>query len=256
MTVLWVLLGILGALILLLVTLLTFGKANVRIVCRDDVHMTLRIAFVRIPLYRGKKKPTQSLSECTDPKKALRDEINRRKKAEKEQKKALRKQKRKEKRKARKEAKRQKSGGSQGGILKDLTLADKLRTVKSLLRILYRSTNGRITLHIKRLHLVVATNDAAKTALLYGALTASVSGLLYWLDQHYMKLEYEENSVSSRADFSSERTTFDLDISASLHLRNALRLLKNLLPVYLQARKTARGNRLKRTPADQNKKNA
>ncbi len=237
MPALWITLGVLGGLIVLIIALLAFGKAHVRITCKEDIRMTLRIAFIRIPLYKEKKKKEAApLSECTDPSKALRAETERRKKAEKKQKKALRKQ-------QRKEAKQKRSGGKQGGLLSDLTLADKLRTLKSLLRILYRSTNGRITLNIKRLHLTVATRDAAKTALLYGALTASVSGILYWLDGHYMKLEYEEDSISSRADFSSEHCTFDLDISASLHLRSALRLLKDLLPVYLGLRKTARTNR-------------
>ena len=87
----------------------------------------------------------------------------------------------------------------------------------------------RIT--VARMHIRVATGDAATTATLYGTASAGLSALLATLD-HLLELDPKTRHMSLFADYLSDKPSFDLNIILSTPLIRALVLL---LPLVLDA---------------------
>ena len=106
------------------------------------------------------------------------------------------------------------------------TAPQALRTVRLLLYIfknVYERFFPAFRVRICRLHATVATDDAAKTAILYGAVCQGISYLLEALRAvtgHPVK----EDDVAVVADFLGDKTTFSLHILLSTNLWHVLLL--------------------------------
>ena len=132
------------------------------------------------------------------------------------------KQARKAAKKATKKKKRQSQhkGGEQGSAPKR-TLREKIRLVRALAAVLIRSTHKHLRLHAARLHVRVATGDAATTAVTYGAVSASLAYLLAGLDK-VTRLKAQPPDVAVTADFLGERSLADIKIVFSLRVWGAI----------------------------------
>ena len=189
---------ILCAVLLLLVFLLTL---RVRIVVRvgKRTAVELRVLFLRFRLY-----PKRPKLKAYSPKKLER--IKRRQ-ARKAAKKALKKQ----KKKAKKQALAQKEDK------KPKTLRQKIRFARGLLAALTRRTRKHLRLHAARLHVLVATGDAATTAVAFGAVSQSMSYLLTLLDR-ITKLKAAEPDVCIAPDFTLEKSHIDIHLVLSIRV--------------------------------------
>ena len=77
---------------------------------------------------------------------------------------------------------------------------------------------GYVDIDIKNLDVVIATPDAADTAILYGEVCAAVNGILAYL-ANFKNIRTHKRRLSVRCDFySSESLRFDLDASLSFRL--------------------------------------
>ena len=77
---------------------------------------------------------------------------------------------------------------------------------------------GYVDIDIKNLDVVIATPDAADTAILYGEVCAAVNGILAYL-ANFKNIRTHKGRLSVRCDFySSESLRFDLDASLSFRL--------------------------------------
>ena len=199
---------VVGAILLLLLALLLL-RIKLCITYREDVALTARALGIRVRLFPRRKKIKW---RRYSPKKA-------KKISDKKEKKQLTKLAKKEKKKARRKAKpklpfRQRLQ----------TINDKVRFVRVLLAAVIRKTHRHLRLQTARLHIRVASDDAAKTAILYGAVCQSVAYLLAALDS-VTKLKSTTTQVSVEPDFLSERSSADVKIVLSVRVFGALMIL-------------------------------
>lgn len=217
----------------LIATLFILGKAKVRIVCREKLRVVLYVLGVPITLVSDRKKEPElkDLSRRLFPEAAMRRELKRKRRAAKraiaKRKKAERKkQLRAQKKKAKKAALKQSNAPKP-------SVGDRIGMVTVLLKRLYRVSRGRMQVQIKRMHVAIGTDDAAKTAILYGVAVQGVSYLLAWAEAHLVHLVRDEDAVAVTPDYLSEKTRLDIDIICSIHLSAALGIGIRMLVSYL-----------------------
>ncbi len=169
-----------------------------------DARVFLKILFLKIPLYpKSRKKPK------------LRDYTQ----------KNLSKKEKKEKRKAKaKKAKEYRSGQNKKNAAhsktkEKMTAADiieLLQLVTVLARTFFLKFTHHLQINMTKVHITVASEDAAKTALTYGAVSGAVACLLELLDNTVKVKPNAKKDIEVKADFLSEASSVDIVASASL----------------------------------------
>ena len=197
--------------LLLLFILLLFLRVRLTVTYKETVCAELQVLFLRIRLFPRRKK----LKLRKYSKKRL---------ARAEQKKLAAAQK-KAKKKARREAQHKK---------KKRTLQENIRLVRALSAALIRRTHKHLRLHAARLHVRVATGDAATTAVLYGSVSGSLSLLLAGLDR-VTRLKAVTPDVSVAPDFLAERSVADIKLVFSLRVWGAIATALSVGIAFLRA---------------------
>ena len=186
MTALYIFLAVLAFLLLLL-----FIPVRLSLVFRDDLSISLSYLFLHFPLYPKEKEVR--LSDYTPRK--------------------LRKKKRKlkEKRK-RKAAAAPPATAQQKKSEKPLEKRlRQLRLVISILKNVYKKILRAVHIRVKRLYVKIATDDAAKTALLYGAASGAVAHLIA-LFESLTKTTVARGGANVVADFCGTESTLDAHV--------------------------------------------
>ena len=112
----------------------------------------------------------------------------------------------------------------------------RFRQLRALLASILTRMPATFSLEIRRLTVRIGTDDAAKTALLYGTVTSSLSFLLEWLDRHLIRIRrIKRDALAVYADFDAD----EIELCADLRLRTSLlRLLslavRALLPYFIK----------------------
>lgn len=89
---------------------------------------------------------------------------------------------------------------------------------------------GALTLRTRRVVVVVSTDDAAKTALLYGAVSAALAGLIEFLDRTVVRVKTRgRDEIDVRADFITGKTRAGIDLVLSARVSGMLRVLFTFL---------------------------
>lgn len=191
--------------IALLIALLLSTKVLLHIRYEESLTVYLRVLFVKIRLYpskKEKKKYPHSMSK----RKAQRIKDSLKKKQKEEPKK---KKKRKSKEKEPKEA---------PDLISILSIITSF--VKSFLRLFA----GSVRIRSSRLHIVVAAEEAADTAIAYGTLTQAVNLLFPMLDGiKTFKHLPRGKELSVRADFLSDTPKIDADVELYIRVGSALK---------------------------------
>lgn len=226
---------VLGAVLLLLAALLAL-RVRLLLVLDEGVRLELRVLCLRLRLYPRRKR--------INPRRYTPRALARRQaKAE-----------RKAAKKAAKKAKKQKKsvGGSHavGPAPKKRTLTENIRLIRALLAVLTRHTQKHLRLHAARLHIRVATGDAAKTAIAYGAVSQSLAYLLSALDR-VARVKAVQPDVCVEADFLGERSKADVKLLLSLRVWGALATLFGVALSYLRTNRGLKVSRRKKTAARQ-----
>ena len=104
--------------------------------------------------------------------------------------------------------------------------------IAALLKKLYAVTRGRLCIRVKRMHLSIATDDAAKTAVLYGVVVQSAAYILQFIQTHFAKIERKPGAMNIRADYLTQKTHVDIDIEFSIRLFSALCIGLRMLSAY------------------------
>ena len=103
-------------------------------------------------------------------------------------------------------------------------LHENIILLRALAAALLRKTGKRLHLKAARLHIRVATGDAATTAVLYGAVCASLSYLLAILART-TRLTAGPKDIDVRADYLAERPSADVKLVFSARVWEILALL-------------------------------
>lgn len=248
MIVLWILLAVLLAILLCLLLLVLLGGVQVRIICKEKLRVVAGVWFLRFTLVseekkKKKKERKKPLSDCRDPEKALRLELKRREKERKKaEKKRLKAQKKAQKKAARKQ--RHAAGGKQTATP---NLKEKLDMILALLKKLYERTQGKVKIRVRRMHIRVGTDDAAKTAITYGVILQSASYILNFIESKFTHIAHREGDISITPDYLSDHMSTDIDIALSIKIRHALRLGLAMLLAYTKESRAAKQKAMLRT---------
>lgn len=201
MTAIYVLLSI-----ILLITLLLSTKIRFKIDSRnDDLKIGLFVSAFKIFSYPKNEKRRVRLSDYSPKKLKKRKERAERLKAKKEKK--------KEKKTLSEYHEKKKPLSFYLGFLKS-----------NLLKIL-----KYFRIDLKRVNIVVSTDDAAKTALLYGTISQSTAYIIEILDKITNLKKTKKTEISVLADFTSGKTTVDVKAVLSLRVFHIIKVLFSLL---------------------------
>lgn len=203
-------LWIVGGIVLFLAALLAL-PVHLTITYRETVIVRARVLFFPITLYPRKPKSPKALAAA-------------------------------ERRKQKKAAKRAKRGEkkppktTQAAPTKEKrTLQENLTLVRGIVAALIRKTGKHLHLRAARIHLRVATGDAATTALAYGAASASLAFLLAALDR-VTRLRAKPGDVLVVADYLSERPSADIKLIFTLRVWGALATALSAAMAFLRHR--------------------
>lgn len=224
MKVLWIVLAVLAALLLLILAVLFFGKATVRIVCKKKLRLVLKIGIIPITLISDKEKKAPELKRCKNPKRVLKKELRLQ---EKRRINAAKKKQKKAKKAERKAEKRSLAGGHNKP-----NVIDYAQMIQALLGELYAKTAGNIDFRIRRLHIYVASGDAATTAILYSGTVQALLCLIRWIELNFNRVERRPGDAEVIADFGAKKTHVDVDLSATLYLFSAISVAIGMLRAY------------------------
>lgn len=214
-------LWIVGGIVLFLSALLAL-PLHLIITYRETVTVRARVLFFPITLYPRKPK---------GPRASAAAERKKQKKAEKRAKRGKKKSPKPTEPSPPKEKQKR-------------TLQENLALVRGIVAALFRKTGKHLRLKATRIHLRVATGDAATTALAYGAASASLSFLLAALDR-VTKLRARPGDVLVVADYLSERPSADIKLVFTLRIWGALSTAFSAAMAFLKHRTAGKPSKQK-----------
>ena len=235
-------LSVVGGALALMLLVLFLGSASVRLSIDGEVTVAVSVLGIRKRLL-PRPKPRENLrdvSQCRNPDRLLRREEKRRRKAAA---KAEQKRLKQEQKKAAKKA---------GAAAPAPNLKENLDMILALLKKAYTLTKGKIGVRFRKMHLRVATGDAAGTAILYGVVVQSAAYLLQWSEDHFNRVRREDGDMTVEPDFVSSRSAAEVDVRISVRLFRAVGIGIGMLRAYFSERKRARRRAAKRTHAAKN----
>ncbi len=236
MIALTIILITLGVILLSAVLILFVGNASFRIISSDKLRVVASICGFRFTLYPDKRKEPKkpkNLARCRNPEAILRRELRR-------QQRAKEKAERKKARAARRAAKRnEKKIGVPQQYCPTPNLKDNLEMILALVKRFYQKTRGKIKIKIKKLHIRVAADEAAHTALLYGVAVQLVSYIIGYVETNYTAVQRGEDDLSVVPDYTSSECSANIDIVFSAKIWRALLILVDMVEAYDKEKKIA-----------------
>ena len=216
LTVILVIAAVIAALLLL--------RVKIVIEYADELILYIRVLFIKIKIIPKKEKRIK-ISEYTKKKISKRQKLSEEKEKKKKQKKA-------EKKAAKAEAKKDPDKKKEKP-----PILDTIRLVRVLLAIFLKRFFGHLRIDVARLNIVVASEDAARTAIMYGYICQGVAYTVELLDRFTNLRRTDNTEISVTPDFTSEKLIADIHIAFSLTvgqvfdilLRTAFGFVKNKL---------------------------
>ena len=202
LTGIWILLAV-----CLLLTLLLMTAVRIEIAYHASFRVLLRVAGIPFRLYPRRKKRLR-LSHYR-----IQRLRRRQKKMRAKQQKKLSRRERKQQKKTSSDQKKEKM---EIHSLIRLVITVVLRLIEKNVRYLH--------IDLVSLRMIIATEDAAKTALLYGVVSQAAAYLMEILSC-VANFRYHAKNVSIKADFASEKITTDIDIRLRLRVWQILSIL-------------------------------
>ena len=220
---------ILGVILITAVLLLFIGNASIHIVSQDQLRVLISICGIRFTIYPDKKsapKKPRNLARCRNPERILKRELKR-------QQRASEKSARKKVRAAKRAAKRtEKKIGIPKKYCPVPNLKENLEMVLELAKKLVSKTRGKVKIKINKLHIRVATNDAAHTALLYGVVVQLVSYLIGFVEENYTKIHRRDGDLAVEPDYTTSECSADIDIRLSAKIWRAIIIIIEMIDAY------------------------
>lgn len=225
---------ILGVILVTAVLLLFVGNASIRILSQDQLRVLISICGIRFTIYPDKKnrpKKPRNLAKCRNPEAILKRELKRR---QKEREKAARKKVKAAKRAARRT---EKKIGIPQKYCPVPNLKENLEMVLALAKKLVNKTRGKVKIRINKLHIRVATSDAAHTALLYGVVVQLVSYIIGYVESNYTSIYRKNGDLAVEPDYANSECSANVDLVFSAKIWRAIIIVIEMVNAYDQEKK-------------------
>ena len=215
--------------ILLFFAFIASLRAEVLIAYSDEFALTVRVLGIPIKIIPKKKKKIK-LSAYSKKNRA-KYEAAQKEKAIKKSKKKAEKKKKKDAEKAKKKADK-----AAGKAKPKKPLSETIDMILDLVKVAVGRFAKHLRIRVARLHIGVATGDAASTAILYGAVAPAVACIAALLDSTSTLRHPARSDVDVHADYLSETMQIDIEIGFSICVwqlfdilfRTGFRLTKHL----------------------------
>ena len=122
---------------------------------------------------------------------------------------------------------------------KKLSFDDVMDLIRKLIAVfskLIEKLRKKLVIKLQRLNVKIGTDEAAKTAVAYGAVCCATDELLD-LMRRFLKFKEKSGAVSVEADFLSEETDFSVSVDLSLNVAAAIGIVIPTLITYLKENK-------------------
>lgn len=191
-TALYILLGI-----IVIVALLLSINVSLHIIYKDDLNIYLKVLFIKYNIFPEKKKKfnKKDFSKKEKGKKSKPDVVITEKSTKE----------------------------------KKPSLVDKISYIKEILSVFLKAFSKYLKIDLKTLHIVIASPDAAQTAITYGAISGIVAGIVELIDSYTNLKSLKEDSIIVKPDFTSENSEININISLSISVLGALVTLSKTL---------------------------
>lgn len=215
--------------ILLFFAFIASLRAEVLIAYSDEFALTVRVLGIPIKILPKKNKKVKI--SAYSRKNRAKYEAAQKEKAIKKAKKNAEKKQKKEAAKAKKKADK-----AAGKAKPKKPITDIIDMILDLVGVAVGRFGKHLRIRIARLHIGVATGDAASTAILYGAIAPAVACIAAYLDSTSTLRYPAKTDVDIHADYLSEKTVVDIEIGFSICVwqlfdilfRTGFRLVKHL----------------------------
>ncbi len=212
--------------ILLVLFLLLMLRVSATVEYREEIRV--RVSLLGVALWRHPKKGKKiKLSDYSPEKLAAQQR--------REQRKWERKLAKKKKR-AEKKAKKSGTASTPSQPPKKRGLIDTLGLIRSTVAVLLGKSAKHVRIRATRIRITVATDDAAKTAILFGAVNQAVAALIELLDQAGKWRRLRDSEISVNADFTAEKSTADISLTFSFRVWHLLNILFHTALQYVKSK--------------------
>ena len=99
---------------------------------------------------------------------------------------------------------------------KSPTLLENISMIREIIKVVLDAFSRHMHVKIAKMHLSIATPDAAQTAVLYGAVSGAIAGLIELIDSYLNLKKLKKCAVIVEPDFLSEKSTARIDITLSM----------------------------------------
>lgn len=195
MSVLYIILFIIAGIVLLLSI-----PVGINLVLEDELRVYLRVLFLKFKLYPSKK-----------------EKFNQRKH---------------EKKKKKKESAKSSVLKERDEIKSKPTLLENISTITEIVRTFFKHFSKHLHVKLTKIHIKVATPDAAETAILYGAVSGAVACLVELIDSITNLGRIKQSSIAVEPDFLSEKSSARLNISLYINSFGAIIVILRTLIKY------------------------
>ena len=194
-------------------------KASVTIAYSDEIALYVKVLFIKIPIL-PKKEPKKIKGMSSAKAQKIRKNLEK-----KAQKKALAAQEKAEAKKEKEQSKQKKSPGEIVSIIK---------MVSDLAVTVIDRFARHLRIHIARIKLVIASEDAATTAILYGTVSQSINLFFPVLERvkNFPKLRNADISVD--CDFASTEPVIDIKLGFSIRVWQVLHIALSALITFIK----------------------
>lgn len=206
-------------------------RAHVFLKVKEDLDVYVKVLFINIKVFSTKKK------DPSDPELDLPS------------KKAKSKKKKKPKDKPKKDKKSSKKDKPKTKI----ALTDILDLVKKLLATIFKRLKKYIRVRVHNFSVCVATGDAAKTAMMFGAICGSCN-IIFEILESAMDFKIEDDAeIGARCDYLSEKMQANIGVDISITVGQVLKLVFSAAGVAVWKLLTCK--KIKKLPKKKKEKN-
>ena len=109
-------------------------------------------------------------------------------------------------------------------------LSETISIITDTVKVFFKAFSKHLHVKLAKIHIIVATPDAAKTAILYGAVSGAAACLLDLLDEITNLDKVKNSSIVIEPDFVAQKSDVRISITLSMSILGALiTLVKTLL---------------------------
>ena len=222
-------LSVVGGVLLFLILLICLGFAGAH-VCYEN-GLTVRVSAFGFgkTIYpkKGDEPPLRDVAGA-NPERLLKAEEKRRRRAEKKEARRL------------KRAAKSKQTPKKQAAEPTPNPKENLDMILAILKRAYALTKGKVRVEFRKLHLHIATGDAASTAILDGVAVQSATYLLQWTQDHFNEIRRRDGDMTVEPDFLSRISSIELDLRLRVRAFRAIGIGLGLLRTYRVEKRRAK----------------